>query len=414
MAARARVTSLRWLAVLAVLAVAWAGPRPASAQSDDVFAARGVPVDATAETAAAARIRAVAEGQRRALRIVFERLTLAEDVAKLPRPNDRQIDALVQAFEVDKERTSAVRYLAELTVRFKPDDMRALLQQAGVRFAETASRPVVVLPVVQLPKPAGANAPPPPAPVLWHEDNAWRRVWAEQPGNLGLVPLIVPIGDLADAEAIDAAAALAGDQAKLAAIAQRYRAGEVIVSVLTRSEDPRSKATVLQVSATRYRIGGSSDAVIPETRPVTVPATGNPEDRMAAFARDQVRTIEDQWKRSHILRFDQEQRLGIVLPLAALEDLVEARRRLAEVSGVRRVEVTAISRKQARLSVTYSGDPEQLRLAAQQKELMLSAGATEWQLRLGTPATLPAATPPAPTTLPASAPQASGAVARPQ
>jgi len=404
MAARARVTSLRWLAVLVVLAAALAGPRQASAQGDDVFAARGVPVDATAETAAAARVRAVAEGQRRGLRIVFERLTLAEDVAKLPRPNDRQIDALVQAFEVDKERTSAVRYLAELTVRFKPDDMRALLQQAGVRFAETASRPVVVLPVVQSPKSATANAP---APVLWHEDNQWRRVWAEQPGNLGLVPLIVPIGDLADAEAIDAAAALAGNPAKLAAIAQRYRAGEVIVSVLTRSEDPRSKATVLQVSATRYRIGGSTDVVVPETRPVTVPATGNLDDRMAAFARDQIRTIEDQWKRSHILRFDQEQRLGMVLPLAALEDLVEARRRLAEVSGVRRVEVTAISRKQARLSVVYSGDPEQLRLAAQQKELMVSPGATEWQLRLGTPATLPAATP-APATPP------TGAAARPQ
>ncbi|MBL8704136.1 MAG: DUF2066 domain-containing protein [Rhodospirillales bacterium] len=367
-----------------------------------------MPVDATAETAAAARIRAVAEGQRRGLRIVFERLALAEDLSKLPRPNDRQIDALVQAFEVDKERTSAVRYLAELTVRFKPDDMRALLQQAGVRFAETASRPVVVLPVVQAPKPAAANAPPPPAPVLWHEDNQWRRVWAEQPGNLGLVPLIVPIGDLADGEAIDAAGALAGDPAKLAQIAQRYRAGEVIVSVLTRSEDPRSKATVLQVSATRHRIGGNTDVVIPETRPVSVPATGNVEERMAAFAREQIRTIEDQWKRSHILRFDQEQRLGMVLPLAALEDLVEARRRLAEVSGVRRVEVTAISRKQARLSVVYSGDPEQLRLAAQQKELMLSTGASEWQLRLGTPATLPAST------SPATAPQASGAAARPR
>lgn len=394
MAARGLVTPLRSLAVLVVLACAWTACRPAWAQADDVFAARGVPVDATDATAAAARVKAIAEGQRRGLRIVFERLALAEDVAKLPRPNDRQIDALVQAFEVDKERTSAVRYLAELTVRFKPEDMRALLQQAGVRFAETASRPVVVLPVVQAPKAAAANAPPAAAPVLWHEGNQWRRVWAEQPGNLGLVPLIVPIGDLGDGEAIDAAAALAGDPAKLAAIAQRYRAGEVIVSVLTRSEDPRSKATVLQVAATRYRIGGSSDAVLAETRPVTVPAGSNLDDRMAAFVRDQVRAIEDQWKRSHILRFDQEQRLAMMLPLAGLEDLVEARRRLAEVSGVRRVEVASISRKQARLSVVYSGDPEQLRLAAQQKELMLSAGGAEWQLRLGTPATV-TATPPA-------------------
>ncbi len=407
MAARAFGTTMRLLAALVLCVAIQAAPHPAGAQGDDVFAARAVPVDATDATAAQARIKAIAEGQRRGVRQVFERLALAEDYPKLPRLNDRQIDALVRAFEVDKERTSAVRYLAELTVRFKPEEMRALLQQAGVRFAETASRPVVVLPVIQAPKPAGANAPPPPAPVLWHEDNQWRRVWAEQPGNLGLVPLIVPIGDLADAEAIDAAAALAGDQAKLAAIAQRYRAGEVIVSVLTRSEDPRSKAAVLQVAATRYRIGGSSDPVLPETRPVSVPATGNVEERMAAFARDQIRLIEDQWKRSHILRFDQEQRLGITLSLAGLEDLVEARRRLAEVSGVRRVDVTSLNRKQARLSVVYSGDPEQLRLAAAQKELVLTAAQPDWQLSLGQMLAPPPAAPPGQQPAP-------GTVARPQ
>lgn len=68
---------------------------------------------------------------------------------------------------------------------------------------------------------------------------------------------------------------------------------------------------MLRPCATRYRIGGASDPVIPET------SSGSPcrrralfEERMAAFAREQIRTIEDQWKRSHIPRFDQEQRLG--------------------------------------------------------------------------------------------------------
>ena len=74
MAARGLVTPLRSLAVLVVLACAWTACRPAWAQADDVFAARGVPVDATDATAAAARVKAIAEGQRRGLRIVFERL----------------------------------------------------------------------------------------------------------------------------------------------------------------------------------------------------------------------------------------------------------------------------------------------------------------------------------------------------
>ena len=106
------------LAVAVVGAVSGALlPGAARGQADDVFTVRDVAVDATDQTAAAARIKALADGQRRALRQVFERIVLTEDLARQPRLADRQIEALVQALEVNKERTSSVRYLAELTVR---------------------------------------------------------------------------------------------------------------------------------------------------------------------------------------------------------------------------------------------------------------------------------------------------------
>jgi len=409
MAARARTPfSIAILSlVLAVLAAA-----PAQAQLVDAYAARAVPVDATAETAAAARVKAIAEAQRRGLRLVFERLVLAEDWPRLPRLNDRAIEPLVLGIEVDKERTSAVRYLAELTIRFKAAEMRELLRQAGVRFAETMSRPVVVLPVLIAAKGTEQTA------ILWSEENPWRLAWADQPTGLGLVPLIVPIGDLSDADLIDAEAALAGDQAKLGLIAQRYRAAEAIVAVLKRTEDARGRNLVLQPSLARYALGGAAaegtaPEAFPEARPVTVPATANLDERLAAIARDQGRAIEEQWKRAHVLRFGQEQLLGMSLPLSSLQDLVEARRRLSDVSGVRRVEVTAITRKRARLSVAYAGDPEQLRQAAAQKDLVLAPSPPDWELTLATPSLAP----PSPATAAPGAAQvapAPGTVARPQ
>ncbi|MCK6451102.1 MAG: DUF2066 domain-containing protein, partial [Alphaproteobacteria bacterium] len=234
------------IAAFAALAVAlWLGAPAAPlraqglGQADDVFTVR-VPVDTTANTAANARAQALADGQRRALRRVFERIVLTEDMARLPRLNDRAIEGLVRALEVDKERTSAVRYLAELTIRLKPDEVRGLLQQAGLRFAETRSRPVLVLPVLR----EGDNA------LLWEETNRWRRVWAEMPAPDGLVPIIVPIGDLTDGETIDAAAALAGDEGKLAAIMQRYRAAAAIVAVAEPPASPQPRAP-LRLAVTR-------------------------------------------------------------------------------------------------------------------------------------------------------------------
>ncbi|MCC7049091.1 MAG: DUF2066 domain-containing protein [Alphaproteobacteria bacterium] len=401
MAVVGRFRAFVWVAALALGVVL--APGRALAQADDVFTARGVAVDATDQTAAAARVKALADGQRRALRQVFERIVLAEDLARQPRLTDRQVEALVQALEVNKERTSPVRYLAELTVRFKPEDLRQLMQQANMRFAETISRPIVVLPVYVTGKAPTQTA------ILWEDANPWRKAWANLPQGAGLVPMIVPIGDLADAEAIDAAGAVAGDGAKLGAIAARYRAVETIVAVLTANEDPRSKATLLQVAVNRGRAGVPAEGTRPPAtpdKPIVVPQAAALDERLGAIARDQTRAVEEQWKRSHLMRFGEEQRLSLSMPLGSLGELVEARRRLSEVSGVRRVDVTALSRKLASLSIVYSGDPEQLQAAALQKDMVLSPAPPDWELKLA-PADPAPARP-----MPAAA--ATGAAASPQ
>src|SRR3546814_5337389 len=87
-----------------------------------------------------------------------------------------------------------VRYLADLTFRFNPDQVRSLLRGAGVPFAETRSKPVVVLPVF------GDSAA---GPTLWTGTNPWRDVWAQRRGDDGLVPLTVPLGDLGDLAAVE-------------------------------------------------------------------------------------------------------------------------------------------------------------------------------------------------------------------
>src|SRR5438270_7114023 len=127
--------ALRLMTVYALLllgAVAMgAGPAPAQ-DADEAYSAT-VKVDATADSAAAARETARIDGQRRALAAVIERLSGASEPAKPPKLDDKAITDMVASFEVANEHMSSVRYVADFTFHFRPSKVRRL-----VRVAETA------------------------------------------------------------------------------------------------------------------------------------------------------------------------------------------------------------------------------------------------------------------------------------
>ena len=130
-----------------------------------------VKVDATADSAAAARTQARIEGQRRALDDVVQRLSGSSDLSKLPKLDDQAITDIVASFEVANEKMSSVRYLADYTFHFRQAKVRQLLRSAGIGIAapETPIKPVVVLPVYR----DGDNL------VLWDDPNPWRDAWGQ-------------------------------------------------------------------------------------------------------------------------------------------------------------------------------------------------------------------------------------------
>lgn len=340
------------------------------AETLDVFAVRNVAVDATAETAAMARGEALAAGQRQALARLFKRLALRSAMERLPVLDDAEVTELVQDFEVQEEKTSPVRYLATLTIRFKPDDVRALLRDAGVPFAETLSKPVLVLPVYRA---AGAY-------ILWDDPNPWREAWANLPPRDALVPLVVPLSDLADIADISAEQAVKGGNARLRVIAARYGAADTLVVVASLGLDPVNQRPTLHVSVTRFGTNARERTTVESYIGDSMETLG----QLIASAAEAVATeVEELWKRDNLLRFDREDRLTAVVPLTGLSDWLEVHRRLAGVAFVQRSELVYLSRREARVVLRYIGDETQLRLALAQSDLTLIRDPTSWLLRLG-------------------------------
>jgi hypothetical protein len=346
-------------AALAAGLIAGAAP-PRAAVARDVFGVSGVAVDVTAASAAAARESALLDGQRKAALVLMHRLVLREDYPRIPALTDAQVLDLVQGIEVQEEKTSAVRYLGKLHVRFAPDKVRRFLRGAGLGYAETPSKPVVVTPVYRTD--AGLS--------LWEETNPWFAAWARHDPPDGLVPLVVPLGDLGDIAGITADEAVQGNTEKLTAIARRYGAAEALVAVASPAP-PQAPGASLNVDVAVSRFGGSQGE---QTRILRVAGqTAEAPDALFARAVDEVVSqIEDDWKRENLLRFDREETLTATVPITDLRDWVELRRRLGEVVFVRRADVLSLSKARAVVAVHYIGDPGQLKTALAQKDVVLS------------------------------------------
>jgi len=363
-----------WAGLILVFALLAAGPAPARAQAGragafDPFTVSGVAVDKTAQSAAAARADAIAEGQRIALQLLVKRLAArpASDRIAATVTAPRAAD-LVRDFDIAEEKSSGVRYVAKLNVRFKPEAVRAMLRAEGASFAEAASRPLVIVPVYE-----GAAAP-----QLWEAGNPWREAWNAKLPRDGLVPMIMPAGDASDAGTIKADQARDGDSAKLRALAGKYNAGGTLVAVA--KFDGTGE---LQVTSTRLGTTGAPQTVVEKFRP----SPGESREALLQRAADSVASaIEEKWKQDNMLRVGgSEQALEADVPFGSLREWAEIRNRLGRVTQVRRSDLRAVSKKDAHVVLYYVGDEAQLTQALAQLDLRLETQGEMRTLRLAAP-----------------------------
>jgi len=333
--------------------------------SADVFEIKNLAVDVKAETAAAARKHALKQAERRAFYALIRRLTLSQDEERIPEFSQDEIAGYVRDFSVAREKAFSVRYIARLNYRFKADEVRDLLRAYNVPFAETPSRPVVVLPVYEI----GASA------VLWDEPNPWRQQWNAKDEPQGLVPLVLPLGDLSDISTIGVSEALAADIGRLAAIADRYAADSTIVVHNNMTVEPTTGRQVAVVTLTR-----SSDPIPVEARSVSyAQADGETLDAMLKrVTHASVRRIDNLWKLRNLISNTGAGVMAITIPITGLKDWLEVHDQLSKVGIIRKSDVVLLSRDQVRVNIHFVGDAEQLTTALEQVNLSLQQENGEW------------------------------------
>ncbi len=348
---RIRVLGLYFLVTTAVAVFTFSTAR---AQIGGVYDVLGVQVDVTADSATAAQREALQRAQQDALVALMERLVPQEERVRLPQLTAGLAEQLLSDFQVVQESRSDVRYLATVNVRFVPQRVREMLQSIPVPFAETQSKPLVVVPLYE----AGGTQ------LLWSEANPWMRAWAAQPGPGGLVPLIMPLGDLGDIVAIDAPRAAAGDAAAQEAIAAQH--GAVGALLVRATADSATDPSVLSVSAPAPRQGlsGVSFTVRRESGEAVESFFSRAAARVAS-------SLQEDWKLGNTIAFDRRNSLEAGVDIFDLQQWGQVVQRLEKVNLLASRRVLRMTRTMADLRLEYFGDPQRLRVAFNQADLVL-------------------------------------------
>jgi len=368
-AIRAALVTL--LGLLAHPAIGWAGP-----VETGLYTVTGIDVDVTDKDAASAKTKAIIEAQVKAFPVLAERLGSAEAVQQFASLTPQQIGRMLRSLSIEEEHSGPGRYIGKLTVRFLPNKVRALFAEHGLPVVEEQAPAMVVLPLWKAPEGA----------VLW-EDNLWRKAWLDLKAEQAIVPLIVPLGDLQDTQAITPDEAMAMDPVKLESLMIRYEAkailvayaepdGETGIRAVMLGETPLGKVTFDKVfQAPEGGIEASAAEAARKFHGNLLETWRGVKIKMAAEAR-----AEQEAQRA-AQAAAAAQSIPVAVPFKSADEWNAIRQRILSTDGVVGVDISTIAANGAMVRVSFGTSLGELQNSFLASQLKLEKKRGMWVLQ---------------------------------
>lgn len=363
---------LRWALAVGLLVLSFLVPAVAGPVETSVFAVQGVDVDVSSTDAAAAKNQALMDVQVKAFYQLAERLgtpELARSFEEKFKPED--IAPYLKSLSIEQESSAPGRYIGRFTVRFLPQKTRKLYEAYGINVPTTQADPILVLPVWRGPD----------ANQMW-EDNPWRKAWLDLKGEQGLVPIIVPLGDLEDIETLTVEDALHNDPVKLEAIRRRYGAPNVLVAqaqpaeggihVYIEGETKLGKVLFNKIyTAEDGQAMTAAPAAIQKFQSLLVDTYKEKAAQIAA-----AKAAEEEARNS-----SRPQSLAVAVPFSSPREWNAIRSRILSAPNVQGVDLSTLSADGAVIKLNFTRGLTSLRGSMKQVGLNLSQYGSTWVIQ---------------------------------
>ncbi len=314
-----------------------------SAQNS-LFTVENVTVDVTAENSVEAQEQAFEKAQQLAFVILAKRLVSEGQDQNVTTPDSLTLSALIKDYEVTNEKLSSVRYVGTYIFRFNEKAISRLFSLSGVSYTQNTSSTLLVLPVL---KQDGET-------TIWSEDNIWMQAWSRNKVFSRLVPIQIPIGDLADISDIDDDNALRYERLKLNRMLSRYGAKEAAIMIA----DPQEGGKKLKISIYRTDRGRAE-----YVQQIVLEAQQNEDvsvlyDRAVFMGNE---ALQKDWKRKNAFSESQSKSYTLRIPLKDLKQWIRVKQSLSKLPGASDLRLNTLKKIEANVSLNFRGDEARFR-----------------------------------------------------
>jgi len=151
-----------------------------------------VSVDVTAKTVNEAKQKAISKAMREGLSEIVSSISTEASVKELNKLNDNQLEHFITGVMVLMEKTSDVRYIADLKISVDEKLLKSYMAENNMPIILRAEQQVSVLPVLE--KEDGTL-------YIWEEENFWRQAFLEKRtlhrGNMNIKVMEKNLGNIA-------------------------------------------------------------------------------------------------------------------------------------------------------------------------------------------------------------------------
>jgi hypothetical protein len=351
--------------------IGWSGP-----VETGLYTVTGIDVDVTDKDATTAKTKAIIDAQVKAFPILAERLGSAEAVQRFSSLTSQEIGRMLRSLSIEEEHSAPGRYIGKLTVRFLPNKVRALFAEQGLPVVEEQAPPMVVLPLWK----SGEGA------MLW-EDNLWRKAWLDLKAEQAIVPLIVPLGDLQDTQAITPEEAMAMDPVKLESLMIRYEAKAILVAYA----EPNGETGIRAVMLGETPLGKVSfDNVFQATEGGTEASAAEAARKfhgnlLETWRSEKIKMAADARAEADAQRAAQAaaaaQYIPVAVPFKSADEWNAIRQRILSTDGVVGVDVSTFATNGAMVRVMFGTSLAELQNSLMASQLKLEKKRGMWVLQ---------------------------------
>jgi len=266
--------------------------------SADLYRVSGIPISAELSSAKEARSAAIENGETDAFWALMKKMVAPDYLQQVPKPNAGDILNWVQTVSLANEKHTATKYMADLSVRFDPNQIQTFLTQNQIPFLMKDLPTTVIVPVFQ----NGEN--------LWtlEEQNPLYAYLKSGDFSTPLWRITVPVGELD--EIMQAREALqSGNKAALSDWAGKYNADSVaIIWVTQKGPYVTAKTTYMPVEPAL------------ENQIDVVASNGNAGSVMPNLWKKIVKVQEEKWRNLQTQNFETSMTFWAQIPIRTLSE----------------------------------------------------------------------------------------------